>query len=541
MPARKKSAKKLRKIWRDPARDKMETNLPDSQFNTLMEQSQEVGFVEIVSFQIVYASGLPNVVPKEIVLFESGNLGYVLSLSKDLVEILVLSKDAVLVGTRVTRTKHALSVPVGDALLGSSIDPLGYSIYENKPITGLSEYREIEVTVPGIEKRTKITQALETGVAVVDLMIPLGKGQRELVIGDRGTGKTDFVLQTMLTQSKKGVVCVYAAIAKQKLDVKKVEKFFAVNNMLMNTITVVSGASDPLGLIYLTPYSAMTIAEYYRDIGRDVLLVLDDLTTHAKYYREISLLSKRFPGKSSYPGDIFYLHSRLLERAGNFNNAKDNKGDTKNDSSDNRGDNKRNNLGTSITCIPVAETLEGDISGLIQTNIMSITDGHIYFDKDLFIQGRRPSINYFLSVTRVGRQTQSKLRWSINRELNTFLALFERSLNFSHFGAEVSEGVKSTLRLGDKVLKFFDQPMGRSLPMNVQIIMFCLLWLGIFDKEPEERIKFFIDRGMWLYDNSNDKSFKETIDGLINTSDDLNALLKKLTTKSKGIISMLDK
>jgi F0F1-type ATP synthase alpha subunit len=243
---------------------------------------------------------------------------------------------------------------------------------------------------------------------------------------------------------------------------------------------------------------------------------LDDLTTHAKFYREIALLSKKFPGRSSYPGDIFYTHSKLLERAGNF---------------------RVENGKASITCLVGVETIEGDISGYIQTNLMSITDGHIYFDKDLFANGRRPAINYFLSVTRVGRQTQNQLRWGINRELNSFLSLLEKTQSFVHFGAELNEGIKSILNTGEKVISFFDQPMDKIVPLRLQMMLFSIIWLGYFKNETNDRIKFATQMSLEKYHS--DKEFKDQVDDLMTKSADFNELLKNISLSQFDINKFL--
>ena len=370
----------------------------------------------------------------------------------------------------------------------------------------------------GIEHREKITETFETGVSVVDLMVPLGKGQRELVLGDRKVGKTEFLLQTMLTQAKNGAVCIYAAIGKKKLDIKKAEDFVVKNHIQNSTVIMSSSSTDPLGIIYITPYAAMTLAEYFRDNGYNVFLILDDLFTHAKFYREISLVGKRFPGRNSYPGDIFYTHSRLLERAGNF---------------------KTVNGVKSITCFPVVETIESDISGYIQTNLMSITDGHIFFDINLFEQGRRPSINYFLSVTRVGRQTQTKLRWGINRELSSFLTLLEKTQRFIHFGAEVNEGVKSTLSMGDKVLTFFDQPMGKTIPLNVQMFSYSVIWTGVMGEMSSVDVFQFVSKVSKMYIEN--PQFRTMVDDMISQNEDFNTLLGKIGSQSKQLAEILKK
>ncbi len=484
-------------------------------FTKYLEDIGEVGYVQMVSMPLISVSGLPGAKTYEVVLFESGELGWVLSLSKDYAEILLLSQNPIQMGCRVVRTNMPLEIPVGEELLGHSIDALGKSLYDDNPVI-LQSTSRIDVPASGISSREKVSEPLETGVAVVDLTVPLGKGQRELIIGDRKTGKSEFLLQVLQTQVKKGAVCIYACIGKKKIDVKKVENFIDKNNLWKSCIVIASSSSDPLGLIHLTPYSAMTMAEYFRNIGKNVVLILDDLTTHAKFYREISLISKKFPGRSSYPGDIFFTHSRLLERAGNFITDKGS---------------------VSITCLPVAETVEGDTSGYIQTNIMSITDGHIFFDSTIFETGRRPAVNYFLSVTRVGRQTQSKLRWSINRELISFLSLLDKTQDFVHFGAEVNEGIRSTLSMGSKILSFFNQPMGRTLDLNLQIVLFSLIWIGSLNTEDPAGSSIVLEKAISLYDKN--EQFKLKIDDLVYKSEDLNDLLKKVINSSAEMIKLL--
>jgi len=450
-------------------------------FQEYLKECEEIGIVEEIVHSIAYVSGLPNAKPFEIVVFETGGFGQVLSLKENRLEVLLFSESTLKVDVRVTRTNQGLEIGAGVELLGQAINPLGAPIDNTKVIKRPQTVHPIDITAPGIAAREKIKNSLDTGVTMVDLMIPLGKGQRELVIGDRKTGKTNFIFQTILTQAKMGTICIYVAIGKKKLDIKKAEEFFIASKIMQNVIIVASSSQDTSGIIYITPYSAMAIAEYFKNQGREVLLVLDDLTTHARFYREISLLGKRFPGRNSYPGDIFYTHSKLLERAGNF---------------------KINNTAVSITCLPIVETTQGDLSGYIQTNIMSMTDGHIYFDGDLFTKGRRPAINLFLSVTRVGHQTQSTLRREISRELTTFLTLYEKMQTFVHFGAELSDTIKNTLSTGEKIHYFFGQTAHKTIPLNVQIFLFCLLWLGTWHNQDTKAMDVDMQRIIWLYETN---------------------------------------
>ncbi|GIW60427.1 MAG: ATP synthase subunit alpha [Patescibacteria group bacterium] len=496
------------------------TNTEESRqkFAQYLEQIGEIGFVERVHHPVALVSGLPGANIWEVVYFECGCLGVVTSLNDELVEVLLFTNEMVSVGIKVCRTGRPLEVGVGDALLGNVIDPLGFSLDGKAVVSGLNEKRSIDTVPLGIESREKVREPLETGLSMVDFLIPLGKGQRELVIGDRNIGKTTFVMQTILSQAKKGTVCIYAAIGKKKHSIREVEMLMRGHSVIRNCIVVGASASDPVGYIFIAPYTAMTIAEYFCSTGRDVLIVLDDLTNHAKYYREIALISKKFPGRDSYPGDVFYAHARLLERAGNFKLP----------------DGKT----ASITCLPVCETIGGDISGYIQTNLMSITDGHIFFDQDLYKEGKRPAINYFLSVTRVGRQTQSKVRWGINRELSSFMVLHSKTERFIHFGAEINEGIRSTLEMGKNVSFFFDQAMEEILSINVQILLFTLIWTGILKEVSEGKIKFYITQAQKLYDK--DTNFRNNIDDMINSCADFNQLLGKVSAKYKEILDILD-
>lgn len=484
-------------------------------FTDYLNQVEEIGMVSQVTHSITYISGLPNAKPAEVIIFETGGFGQILSLSHDFAEALIFSDgQKVKVGTRVTRTNQLLEIPVGEELLGQTLNPLGRALSLSQ-LKKPSYLRHVETPAPGIDERKRVKRPLETGVTMVDMIIPLGKGQRELIIGDRKTGKTNFLLQTALMQARQGTICIYAAIGKKRFDIKKVEEFFAKNNILEHVVLVASSSQDPAGIIYLTPYTAMSIAEYFKNQGHDVLIILDDLSTHAKFYREISLLGRRFPGRNSYPGDIFYTHARLLERAGNFI--------TKNGES-------------SITCLPVVETTQGDLSGYIQTNTMSMTDGHIYFDSDLFAKGRRPAINPFLSVTRVGHQTQSKIKREINRELTSFLTLFEKMQGFVHFGAELSETIKTTFSTGERIFAFFEQTAHNVIPANLGTFLFCLIWAGVFNDKGLEEMKKEIQNLIKAYEN---EEVRKKIDKLVEEALSFNDLLNAIGGRSDLLLKDL--
>lgn len=471
-------------------------------YKKYLEKSSEIGKVESVVGSIVYVSGLPGVRLSEMVEFETGQLGMVVSLKPGEVEVLMLSEVVPWVGIGVARTGSGISVTVGEELLGQAIDAVGKSLEDGVAIKNLSEQRLIDAEPLPIYARKKITKQMETGIMIVDLLIPIGRGQRELVLGDRKTGKSLLTVKAAVAQSKLGNVCVYATIGKKKAEIKRIHEYFKKAKVMKNIVLVGSSSQDCPGEIYLTPYTAMAIAEYFRDKGRDVVVVLDDLSTHAKFYREISLLGRRFPGRDSYPGNIFYTHSKLLERAGNFMQA-------------------------AITCLPVVETTQGDLTGYIQTNLMSMTDGHVYFDADLFAAGRRPAINPFVSVTRVGHQTQSKLVREISQMTIEALADYDKTQAFVRFGAELSDNSRQILALGERLLKFFDQPADLIVPVNIQIVMWAMLWQGLGNEIKIEKVceKYAIDT-----------AFRTQINNLLINSDGTKSLFSNLSTVSEKLL-----
>ncbi len=474
----------------------------NSQFNELLQKSGEYGVVYQVSHPIVFIEGLPKVRTSEVILFESGQKAEVFSINRGKVEARIFSHEPVKVGTMVTRTNQLLSVPVGHELLGHTIDPLGDPLDPNAPYKKPTEMRNLDAKPVGISGRQKITTHLVTGISLVDLMIPLGRGQRELIIGDRKTGKTSLLMTTIKTQIYEGNTVIYAAIAKKKSDIKRLQEFFVKEKIMDHVVIVATSSYDSPTLIFQTPYAAMSIAEYFRDQGKHTLLVLDDLSSHAKFYRELSLLARRFPGRDSYPGDIFYVHSKLLERAGNFKHPQAKE--------------------VSITCLPVIEIVEGDFTGYIATNVMGITDGHIYLDANIYYQGMRPAVNVPLSVTRVGRQTLTKLAREINKDLTAFLSEYNKLQNVSHFGQELTDDVKKNLQLGDMINKFFSQPYQETIPGNVQLIIVSMILQGLIQsKEDLENAKKYLinlyydrARQKLLYDitSTNDiKVFNESV------------------------------
>lgn len=474
----------------------------NKEFQDLLEKSGEYGVVYQVSHPIVFIEGLPKARSREVILFESGQKGEVFAINRGKIEARVFSHEPIKVGTMVTRTDALTSIPVGEELLGHVINPLGESLDSTKKIVMPSTVRDLDARPVGIAGRQKITNHLVTGVSLVDLMIPLGRGQRELIIGDRKTGKTSLIMTTIKNQVYEGNTVIYAAIAKKKSDIKKLQVFFEKEKIMERVVIVATSSYDSPTMIFQTPYAAMTIAEYFRDQGTHSLLVLDDLSTHAKFYREISLLARRFPGRDSYPGDIFYVHSKLLERAGNFKHKT--KGEV------------------SLTCLPVVEIVEGDFTGYISTNVMGITDGHIYLDANIYYQGMRPAVNVPLSVTRVGRQTLDKLSREVNKELTSFMTENAKLQQVSHFGQELTDDVKKNLRIGDLLNSFFRQPYEEIVPYKVQLIIVSMILQDMFmGKEDIEKMKkvliaCYYDRGKQkiIYDITNCKEYKELNDSV---------------------------
>ncbi len=487
-------------------------------FTYFLDKFGEIGYVSQVSNSIVIVEGLPNVHANEVVIFESGQRGQVFSIFRTGVSVLLFSKHILSPGTRVARSGEPLKVAVGEYLLGNIINPFGEILTSDTKtkIPATVEYRTIDETPLNISYRKQISKPFDTGVSIVDMLIPLGKGQRELIIGDRKTGKSTFLLQTMYNQTLQGTLCIYAAIGKQRSDIQTVERFCREKGILDKIILLISLRHDPEGVIYTSPFAAMTIAEYFRDLGKHVLLILDDLTTHAKSYRTISLTAKRYPGRNSYPPNIFHTHAKLLERAGNY---------------------ILNDKEVSITCLPVAETTRGDLSGYIQTNLMSMTDGHIFFDVNIFEAGRRPAINTTLSVSRVGRQTQSHLRGSVARETTSFISLMDRMEKYSHFGQEASPSVRQTLATGKRLLTLLEQQTGQVISPQLQLFLFALLWMGNWDDLSIDQQRLRIALIIETY--AKNETLRYLVSSLIEKSDDINAFLGAIRQHTAEIDALL--
>lgn len=474
-----------------------------------LEKVGEVGTVEEVNGPLVKIKGLPGAFIDEGVSFENGGHGVITALTSEYAEILCLSGTTASPQAKLARTGKTLTISVGDGLLGHTLNSLGATMSTKKIRSEHSENRAIETKPMGIMGRKKINNFLETGIGVVDLMVPIGMGQRELVIGDRKTGKTHFLLQTIINQARRGTICVYALIGKNKSEIRSIQDFLYEQKVSQNCVIVASGSYDGPGEVYVTPFTAMTVAEFFRDRGQNVLIVLDDLTTHAKYYREISLVGGRFPGRQSYPGDVFNVHSRLVERAGNFD---------------------VNGKTVSITCLPVSEMSEGDMTGYIETNLMSMTDGHIYFDHDLYTKGKRPAVNVFLSVTRVGKQTQSKLSKEVNREVMNALKQYEDMQKFLRFGSELTDNIRRCIFLGDKILRFFNQLESQLFDQQVDTVLIGLIWQELWDGMGGERLARAYKE---------DINVKVMIDDIFTTSNNFVELQENVKRESKFFLHYL--
>lgn len=411
---------------------------------------QQVGCVVSVGDGIAVIDGLSDVEFGEIVLFDCGVKGMVQDIRPDGTTGIVLFADDsdIYQGSRVVRTRRTAGIPISNRILGRMIDPLGKPI-DGKGETGAKKYYPIERSAPSIMERKPVTRPMETGILAIDSMFPIGRGQRELIIGDRQTGKTSIAIDTILNQKGKNVVCVYVAIGQKASSVAKVINTLERNGALEYTVIVSSPASDPAPLQYIAPYAGCAVAEYFMDRGRDTLIIYDDLSKHAVAYRTLSLLLERAPGREAYPGDVFYLHSRLLERSAQL--------------SDELG-------GGSMTALPIVETQAGDVSAYIPTNVISITDGQIFLESDLFFAGQRPAVNVGISVSRVGGAAQTKIMKKSVGSIRLDLAQYREMQVFSQFGGDLDEQTVKDLKYGAGLMQLLRQPNQSPMMMWEQVV-----------------------------------------------------------------------
>ena len=434
------------------------------------EQIEEIGEVSFIGDGIARVIGLTNVMAGELVEFENGAYGMAQNLEKNDVGVIIFGGyENIHEGEPVKRTGRILDVPVGDALIGRVVDALG------RPIDGLgaietTKKRPVENEAPGVMQRQSVKQSLPTGLKVVDALVPIGKGQRELIIGDRKTGKTSIAVDTILYQKGKDTLCIYVAIGQKESTVKALVETLKRYGAMEYTTVVSASASQPAPMLYIAPYAGTAMGEEWMYQGRDVLIVYDDLSKQAAAYREISLLLRRPPGREAYPGDVFYLHSRLLERAAKLSDE----------------------LGAgSLTALPIIETQAGDISAYIPTNVISITDGQIFLESDLFYSGVRPGLSAGLSVSRVGGSAQIKAMKKVSGTLRIDLASYRELEAFTQFGSDLDAATQQKLNRGKRTVEVLKQDVHQPLPIEYQVSILFALTHGLLDAIPIDRIKPF--------------------------------------------------
>ena len=471
----------------------------------------EVGTVVAIGDGIARLHGVESVMAGEMLEFSHGVFGIALNLEESSVGAVLLGDyTEIREGDTVKRTGRIISVPVGDEMLGRVINALGQPIDGKGPITS-NQYRPIEQIAPGVVDRQPVREPLQTGLKAIDAMIPIGRGQRELIIGDRQTGKTAVAVDTIINQKDTGVICIYNAIGQKQSTIAQVVKTLEDAGAMTYTIVVAAAASDPAPLLFVSPYAACSIGEHFRDSGRHALCIYDDLSKHAQAYREISLLLRRPPGREAYPGDVFYLHSRLLERAAKM--------------SDTRG-------GGSLTALPIIETQAGDLSAYIPTNVISITDGQIFLESDLFHQGVRPAINVGNSVSRVGGSAQVKAMRQVAGTLRLDLAQYRELAAFAQFGSELDKATQAQLSRGQRLVELLKQPQYEPLAVEQQIMIIFAGTTGLLDDIAVTDVQKF-ERELYRFVETRHSAIcaaireKSQLDEQLNT--DLTAAIKEFT------------
>lgn len=451
---------------------------------------EKVGHVVEIFDGIARVSGLADLKASEMVSFESGASGVALNLEEETVGIIILGDfSKIKEGEVVKATGNILSVPVSDKQIGRVLNALGEPI-DGKGDIKTDKRNPIEKVAPGVITRLSVDQPVQTGIKAIDGLIPIGRGQRELIIGDRQTGKTAIAIDTILNQKGQNMICVYVSVGQKDSKLRKIQTKLAEAGAMDYTIIVSAGASEPAPLSYIAPYTGVSIAEYFMDQGKDVLIIYDDLSKHAVAYREISLLLRRPPGREAYPGDVFYLHSRLLERACRRN---------------------KEYGGGSITALPIIETQSGDISAYIPTNVISITDGQIFLETDLFYKGIRPAVNVGFSVSRVGGTAQIKAMKKVAGRIKLDLAQFRELEAFAQFGSDLDETTKKQLERGKRAVEVLKQPQYSPMATIDQVVVFYALINGFIDNIAIDKVKEF-EVGLTEYTAMNAKTFYKDIE-----------------------------
>jgi F-type H+-transporting ATPase subunit alpha len=472
----------------------------------------EVGTVISVGDGVARIHGLDNVMAGELLDLPHDVAGLALNLEEAQVSAVLLGDyTQIQEGDTVKRTRRILSVPVGEALVGRVVDALGRPTDDKGPIL-TEQYNNIERLAPGVVDRRPVREPLQTGIKAIDAMIPIGRGQRELIIGDRQTGKTAIVLDTILNQRGGDVVCIYVAIGQKRSTIAQVVKTLEESDAMKFSVVVEASSSDPAAMQYIAPYSGCAMGEYFRDRGRHALCIYDDLSKHAVAYREISLLLRRPPGREAYPGDVFYLHSRLLERAAKLNDA----------------------LGSgSLTALPIIETQAGDVSAYIPTNVISITDGQIYLESDLFNSGIRPAVNAGLSVSRVGGNAQIKAMKQVAGMLRLELAQFRALAAFAQFGSDLDKATQAQLNRGQRLTELLKQDQYKPLPVEKQIVIIFAGTNGYLDDlEAEDCLPF--EQALYEFMDTSYPSVGKEIAGKKQIDDVLRAEVRKMLDEFKA-------
>ncbi len=432
----------------------------------LKAEKREIGFVISVGDGIVQMNGLDHAMYGEVILFDNGVKGMVQNIARDRVGVILFDNEGDIVeGSRGVRTGKRAGIPVGDGFLGRVINALGEPIDGNGSIVA-DDYRAIEQPAPGIIDRKPVSEPMQTGILAIDSMFPIGRGQRELIIGDRQTGKTSIAVDTIINQKDKDCICIYVAIGQKQSTVASLVENLKKHGAMEYTTVMAATASEAAPIQYIAPYAATSLAEYFMYKGKDVLIVYDDLSKHAVAYRSLSLLLGRSPGREAYPGDVFYLHSRLLERSCRLNDALG---------------------GGSITALPIIETQDGDVSAYIPTNVISITDGQIFLESSLFFEGQRPAVNVGISVSRVGGAAQAKAMKKASGSLRIDLAQYREMAVFTQFSSDLDENTKTLLKQGKVLMELLKQPLGRPLSLSEQVItLVAALNKKLIDVNPAE-------------------------------------------------------
>ena len=440
-------------------------------------QQNETGTILMVGDGIARASGLVNCMAGELLEFEDGNFGMAQNLEENSVSIVIFGSDENIgEGQTVKRTGKVVSVPVGEAMIGRVVNALGQPIDGAGPID-TKEFRPVESKAPGICERRSVYQPLQTGIKAIDSMIPIGRGQRELIIGDRQTGKTTIATDTIINQKGKDVICIYVAIGQKRSTVASLVENLTRNGAMDYTIVVAATASESSPLQYIAPYSGCAMGEYFMNQGKDVLIIYDDLSKHAVAYRALSLLIRRPPGREAYPGDVFYLHSRLLERAAKLD--------------DEHG-------GGSLTALPIIETQAGDVSAYIPTNVISITDGQIFLETELFHSGIMPAVNPGISVSRVGGDAQIKAMKKVAGTLKLIYSQYRELQSFAQFGSDLDADTKARLEQGARIVEVLKQSQNAPVPVEKQVAILYAVTKGILEKVNVEDVREY-ESGLYTY------------------------------------------